>query len=134
MLVYICHRHDEYARTLFPLAQPLDFIGPLDIFNSTLHYPSSDSDPDPPFQITCIILSTTLEPVQCDSGLVVVPDMTYDAAEKEGEKWDAVLVPGGRGVRLEMPGKDRTIEFLRRVVPDCRFVLSGKFRLGWASG
>ena len=89
------------AIVLFPDVEELDFAGPWEIFSS-LHA----NNPE-----TCDVFTVSQHggEVRCAKGLRVLADHTFESAPPA----DIVLVPGGRGTRIEVenPGM---IEYLRR--------------------
>lgn len=113
--------HFRIGVAVFPNAQPLDFIGPLDVLNSISPDRATTSGHD--FSIQSVLLAATMDPVVLNGGMAVVPQMTYDEARKE--HWDAVLVPGGRGARPWEDSNKPTRDFLVEVVPKCQYVLTG---------
>jgi cyclohexyl-isocyanide hydratase len=90
----------------YPGLTQLDLTGPLEVFSRL-----------PGAEVRTI--GVTLDPVQSDSGLRIVPDVTCTAVAA----LDLVCVPGGPGVNqvLEDP---MVLEFLRRVEPGARYVTS----------
>jgi transcriptional regulator GlxA family with amidase domain len=116
-------KHFRFAVTVFHNAQPLDFIGPLDVLNSLSpdhHTVPSGYD----FSFETVLLAATMEPVTLNGGMAIVPHMTYEQARKE--HWDGVLVPGGKGARPGVETNQATIDFLEFVVPKCQYVLTGE--------
>jgi cyclohexyl-isocyanide hydratase len=90
----------------YPGLTQLDLTGPLEVFSRL-----------PGVQV--LTIGATLEAVQSDSGLRIVPDVTCDSVAA----LDLVCVPGGPGVNqvLEDP---TVLDFLRRVEPAARYVTS----------
>ena len=113
------------AIPIFPLVLPLDFVGPLDVFNTIV--PEKAAAKGLSFAIKSTIVAQTLDPVHGAAGLKFVPDMTFDAAEEE--QWDAVLVPGGSGARPWLDSNKPVREFLVKMVPKCKIVFTGPPRL-----
>lgn len=60
------------------------------------------------------------------NGMSVVPQMTYDNAMAEDQEWDVVLIPGGSGARPWFESNKGTRDFLVKVGPKCKYVLTGK--------
>lgn len=78
----------------FPELQPLDYVGPYDVFESA--------------GVEIVVVAERSDPVAIDRRLSIRPDVTFaDAPEA-----DALFVPGGSGVA---PGlaSDATLQFLR---------------------
>ena len=117
-------KHLRVAVTTFPLGLPLDFIGPLDVFNRLAPNRPDASRRD--YAIESIILGETLDPVTLSGGMQIIPQMTYNRALEQGQKWDAVLVPGGPGSRPNIDTNRPAKEFLKAIVPSCTYVLTGQ--------
>ncbi len=113
--------HLHFAFILFPLAQPLDLLGPLDVLNS-LKPGYHGKDPSPKITITSTIVASTLDAVNLNGGLKILPDMTFEEAQKRN--WEGVMVPGGLGVRPRYETNVPAMEFLRVLVPKCTYVLT----------
>lgn len=114
-------KHFRLAIAIFHEAQPLDFIGPVDVFNSLS--PDRPRTPETDFSIQTVLLATTMDPVTLDGGMAVMPQMTYDQARRE--HWDGVLVPGGSGAQPWVESNRAAKDFLAEVVPRCQYVLTG---------
>lgn len=86
------------ACVIYPLVQPLDFIGPCDILGGLAPPPPSSSSPVPgpelPVNIVITYIAESLQPVAMRGGLEVVPQLTFDEADREGRSFDIILVPG----------------------------------------
>ena len=80
--------------------------------------------------MVCTIAAETMDPVPCSGGLNVVPDMTLDQAE--GQKWDAILLPGGAGARPWLGENTSVQEFLKRKVPETEYVWTGERMGEWS--
>lgn len=91
---------------LFPEVQQLDIIGPHDMLTGL------------PGVKTYMVWKNT-EPVATNTGLRMIPDMTYDACPE----LDVIVVPGGGGVNALLTDVD-TVVFLRRVARTARYVTS----------
>lgn len=91
---------------LFPDLTQLDLTGPAEVLGRL-------SDAEVAF------LWKTLDPVRSDSGLTLLPTMTFDACDG----LDVICVPGGPG-QLALMDDDETLGFLRRIALGCRFVTS----------
>lgn len=119
------------AVILFPLVQPLDFIGPCDLLTPLSPSRLASASPQLPsaYSLEISYLSTTLDPVEMAGGLKVVPTMTYD--EADGKAWDVILVPGGRGARPWLESNERARRWLGKEaghVERARWVITGQFR------
>jgi len=79
-----------YGIVTFDGAEELDFVGPWEVFSASamLH---GDGD-------AVVLVAEQDGPVRCAKGLRVLPDETFSA--RRG--YDVVLVPGGRGTRVEV--------------------------------
>jgi cyclohexyl-isocyanide hydratase len=91
---------------LFPNITQLDMTGPYEVFT---RMPGSKVD----------VLWKSRDPVASDQGLCLVPTATFD----DIQALDLVCVPGGPGVAPLMEDPD-TLNFLRRIAPDARYVTS----------
>src|SRR6266550_3648304 len=99
-------RHVQIGLLLYPGLTQLDLTGPFEVLarvpGAAVH-----------------LVSCTREPVTSDTGLSLVPSMTYD----ECPDLDITCVPGGSGVYDQMLD-EATLGFLRRQSSDARFVTS----------
>ena len=120
------------AVCIFPAALSLDFIGPHSILDVVRPSPSRS------YAIQLVILGDSPEPIRLSGGVMMAPEMTYDAAQEPGQQWDAVLVPGGSGARPWHEGNKRCVEFLKAVVPTCEYVMTGgqtqKYTMAYLTG
>jgi cyclohexyl-isocyanide hydratase len=91
---------------VFPQVQQLDLTGPHDVF-ATL--------PD----VAVHLVWKTLAPVESSSGLLLTPNMTFDACPQ----LDVICVPGGSGVGDLMEDSE-TLSFIQRQAANARFVTS----------
>lgn len=102
---------------LFPEVTQLDFTGPLQVLSNM---PGA----------SCHVIAETLEPVQTDCPLKLVPSATFDTAPK----LDVLCVPGGLGVAPAC-GNAKLVDFIRKAGEDATYVTSvctGAFLLGKA--
>ena len=97
---------------LFDGAQPLDVVGPLDVFSTAENFTVGHGAP-------YVVRTASLggETVRCAGGLRVVPD--FDLADVEDP--DVLLVPGGPGVEV---ADDRLVTWLRERAPRIERVVS----------
>lgn len=91
---------------LFPDITQLDMTGPYEVFT---RMPGSRVD----------VLWKNRDPVASDHGLRLTPTATFD----DIKALDLVCVPGGPGVAALMEDQE-TLDFLRRIARDARFVTS----------
>lgn len=91
---------------VFPRVQQLDLTGPYDVFASL---------PDAAVHLVW----KDRAPLTSSSGLVLVPDTTFDACPP----LDVICVPGGAGVGALMEDAE-VLDFLRRQASAARFVTS----------
>jgi transcriptional regulator GlxA family with amidase domain len=98
---------------LFDGAQPLDVVGPLDVFSTAEYFAGGDGTP--PYVVRTASLGGGT--VRCAGGLRVVPDC--DLADVEDP--DILLVPGGPGVEGV---DDRLVTWLRERAPHVQRVVS----------
>ncbi len=100
---------------LFPNVTQLDFTGPLQVLH---RMPSASTH----------ILAKTMDAVQSDCGLGLVPTGTFASAPK----LDIVCVPGGFGVSQAIADAE-TVDFVRECGAHCvTSVCTGAFVLGAA--
>lgn len=94
--------------------QVLDLAGPLDVFggaNACAHGAS-------PYALCVIGLRASA--VLAENGLSIVPAHTLDDAPP----LDTLLIPGGMGARLVLPGDARLLDWLRGRAGDTRRIVS----------
>ncbi|KAH8080105.1 class I glutamine amidotransferase-like protein [Filobasidium floriforme] len=126
-------KHLNVGVVLFPIALPLDFVGPTTLFFTLEKNGVLSSDP-PSHTLKTIYLGPTLDSIELAGGMFLTPNKTFDEALKaEGEdKLDVILIPGGRGARLG-PGNaeartfEATAEHGVDWIPKARYVHSNKF-------
>ena len=83
---------------LFDDAEELDWAGPWEVLTSAC----KDGD-------RVVTVAESSEPVRCAKGLRVLADHTF----ADSPDLDVILVPGGRGTRVEMKNKVM-LEFVKR--------------------
>src|SRR5262245_12065206 len=86
---------------VFPEAEELDFVGPLEVFGMAAALEQS---------CQTVIVSETVDPVRCAHGMRVLPDHTL----ADAPQLSLLLVPGGRGARLYARNNPRLLEFVTR--------------------
>jgi cyclohexyl-isocyanide hydratase len=91
---------------LFPRMTQLDLTGPFEVFTRL-----------PDAQV--LLLSKTLEPVEADSGLRLLPCATL----RDCPQLDVICVPGGPGVNALMEDAE-VLDWLRRQAEQARYVSS----------
>ena len=91
---------------LFPKLTQLDLTGPAEVFGRV---PGAE----------LLLLWKTLDPVPSDRGLTILPTARFE----DCDRLDVVCVPGGPG-QIELMEDEETLNFLRRIAPECRFVTS----------
>lgn len=145
------------ACVLFPLVQPLDFIGPCDILGGLAPPPPSSSATAPattqlPVNLTITYIAESRQPLKMRGGLEVVPQLTFDEADREGREFDIILVPGspssrsrvarplavqplnitacprdagGQGARPWLASNSRAQRFMKEYGPKAKYILTG---------
>jgi transcriptional regulator GlxA family with amidase domain len=93
---------------LFDGAEELDFVGPWEVF--TMARAEGDS---------VVTIAGRPGPVRCAKGMRVLPDHTFDDAPT----LDVLVVPGGRGTRVEVDNPV-LLDWIARVAPACTWVTS----------
>lgn len=91
---------------LFPKLTQLDLTGPLEVFSRV-----------PGAQVHLLWKDT--KPVASDKGFAIVPTTSF----ADCPTLDVICVPGGPG-QVDLMDDRETLDFLRRVAPDCRWVTS----------
>jgi cyclohexyl-isocyanide hydratase len=89
----------------YPDVTGLDLVGPHEILSR--------------FGWPCLIAAATATPVRTDHGLVIAPDVTFDACPPAS----VLVVPGGPG-QTAANRDDALLEFVRRQAAGCRAVAS----------
>ena len=100
-----------YGLLLFDDAEELDFVGPWEVFTSSVMALGGEG--------TVVAIAEHDRPVRCAKGLRMLPDHSFT----DHPQLDVVLVPGGMGTRREV---DNPVlcEWLRSVAPGCTWVTS----------
>jgi cyclohexyl-isocyanide hydratase len=91
---------------LFPNVTQLDLTGPAEMFGRM-----------PAAEVT--LLWKNLDPVSSDRGMQILPNATF----KSCQSLDVIFVPGGPG-QIALMEDEETLQFLRRIAPDCRLITS----------
>jgi cyclohexyl-isocyanide hydratase len=114
---------------IFPKLTQLDFTGPFEVL-SRLGTPPSIDAPSRYAQSKTHVIAKTMEPVESDKGLKILPSCTF----RDCPPLDLICVPGGGGV-VEALADAETIAFIRREGERAQFITSvcmGAFLLGAA--
>ncbi len=90
--------------------EEMDFTGPWEVLGAAL-----DDHP----QDRILSVAESRDPVRCEKGLRLLPDVTFD----EVPKVDVLVVPGGSGARREI-GNPATVAWLKQVAPGCAWITS----------
>lgn len=101
----------NFGFLIFPHVEELDFVGPWEMV--TMWKQVADGPEN------CIIAAESLAPVICAKGLSVNPHATFESCPP----LDYLLVPGGRGTRIEV-GNKALLDFVRRQAENCTAILS----------
>ncbi|HEY2077344.1 MAG TPA: DJ-1/PfpI family protein [Streptosporangiaceae bacterium] len=100
-----------YGIVVFDGAEELDFAGPWEVFTvSSMLRETAD---------TVVLIAERPELVQCAKGMRVLPDHTFD----DHPMLDVLLVPGGRGTRLEV-ANPAVIGWIRTTAASAMWVTS----------
>ncbi|AYD01048.1 GlxA family transcriptional regulator [Neorhizobium sp. NCHU2750] len=105
--------------------QALDVAGPLDVFSAANGFLAEDD------QYRCLLVARENEPVRCSNGMWMIPDLTFDTAER---RFDTVLVAGGPSLP-QRAEDDAMSDWLRRFATQAsRYgsICNGTFALGHA--
>jgi transcriptional regulator GlxA family with amidase domain len=95
---------------IFDGVEEMDFVGPWEVFTAAV-------DDVPGERV--ITIAERPEPVVCEKGMRVIPDVTFP----EARDVDVVLVPGGSGARREI-ANCATTDWLRKVAAECTWLTS----------
>jgi transcriptional regulator GlxA family with amidase domain len=101
----------------FDGAEELDFVGPWEVFSASAQIHGDgrlEASPD-----RVLLVAERGAPFRCGKGLQVVPDATF----ADHPPLDVVLVPGGRGTRVEVDNP-RLLEWLRTVAETATWTTS----------
>lgn len=91
---------------LFPNATQLDLTGPFEIFARI-----------PGARVS--VISSTLEPVRTDRGLIIVPDTTYETCPS----LDVLFIPGGPG-QLQAQHDDTLMKFIHHYAATSKGIMA----------
>lgn len=115
---------------LYPGLQPLDVVGPREVFCGANEWMDRRSVPGERYEI--VMVSVGGVPVRSESNMMVVPDRSVVDLDRDDASIDTVIVPGGMTSRI--PGvADAIVDWLRSV--ECRrltSVCTGTFLLASA--
>ena len=95
---------------LFDGAEELDFVGPWEVFTMA-------GQLDDGFHV--VTIAERAETVTAAKGMRIVPDHGF----ADAPALDLVLVPGGRGTRVEV-NNQTLLDWIATVAPSCRWVTS----------
>ena len=109
---------------LFPLAFPLDWVGPLDILNGLRS--TNPWSQQYGLNITTASLADTMESVEMHGGWTINPQMTFQDAANE--RWDILFVPGGIGARPFMESNRTAREYVLRKANEVKVIMTGESR------
>ena len=99
---------EEILLLVYPQFTALDLFGPQYFLSSLMG-------------AKVRLVAKTHEPVSCDTGVKVVPDLTFEDAPKSP---DMILIPGGTLGTLTAMQDPETIAFVKAVGANARFVSS----------
>ncbi len=95
---------------LFDGAEELDFVGPWEVFTMAAQF-------DDGFKV--VTIAERAGPVTAAKGMRILPDHGF----ADAPALDLVLVPGGRGTRVEVANL-ALLDWIATVAPNCRWVTS----------
>ncbi len=95
---------------LFDGAEELDFVGPWEVFTMAAQF-------DDGFR--AVTIAERAETVTAAKGMRILPDHGF----ADAPALDLVLVPGGRGTRVEVNNL-ALLGWIAAVAPDCRWITS----------
>ena len=98
------------AVLVFDGVEEMDFAGPWEVLAAAI-----EGAPD--WRIATV--AERADPVTCEKGLRILPDLTYDNAGDVR----IVVIPGGSGARREIDNP-RTVAWLQRIAPGCDWITS----------
>jgi transcriptional regulator GlxA family with amidase domain len=96
---------------VFDEVEELDFTGPLEVFGVASRIKSNTFD--------IFTVGRNRKEIRGRNKLVIKPDFSF----MNCPKIDVLVVPGGKGARVEMERKD-TLEFMRKTAKNCELVTS----------
>jgi len=99
--------------------QALDIVGPVDAFSiASAHLASARPDPAPAYEI--LVLGLSRRVFVAESGIAIRPHRALEAAPP----LDTVIIPGGKGLRLQPATNARIADWLKARARDIRRVAS----------
>jgi transcriptional regulator GlxA family with amidase domain len=100
-------------------AQALDIVGPVDAFSlATAHLASQRTDTSLAYDV--IVLGLTRHSFTAESGITICPHHSLQSAPP----LDTVIIPGGRGLRLQRGTQARIAQWIKDHAPTIRRVAS----------
>ena len=93
---------------VYPGVTPLDFVGPLQVWNSW-----------PDLQME--IVAESLDPLKTDTAMQIVPTHTFESATPDP---DIFLIPGGDEGTFEAMKNDALLDFVRQQGARAKWVTS----------
>ena len=96
----------KIAYVLYPDFTALDLVGPYEVIS---RWPEADVH----------FLATSLDPVRCDAGLMVIPTDTPETLPDP----DLIVVPGS-GNPVPVLGDEVLLDWLRTAAPECQWTAS----------
>jgi cyclohexyl-isocyanide hydratase len=112
-------KHEKIVLVAYPGMTALDMLGPQTMFACVTG-------------VTVMIAAQTLDPVTCDTGLKLLPDVDFDSCPRDV---DLFLLPGGLDGTTAAMKDRRTIEFVGELGAHSKYVTSvctGSLILGTA--
>ncbi len=103
---------------VFPQAQSLDFVGPLEVFAAAQQLIERTGRAEPGYRIT--VASLDGAPITTSSGLEIVPETSLANAPR---RMDTLLVPGGAG-SAGVSADEAMLDWIRAVALTTRRVTS----------
>lgn len=93
---------------VYDQVQGIDVVGPADAFSAAMVRDKSGR-PVPAYKVSLIGLDP--KPVKSESGVTFVPEFTV----KNAQRLDTLILPGGRGVRLDPQAQNAVAEWVKQV-------------------
>lgn len=99
------------AIMLFPGAEELDFVGPLEVLSCMERIHPDNAGVD--------VIAKSTESIRCANGLRVVPNTTFDS----GDAYDILVIPGGEGRRKAMHDRE-VLDYISSQVEHLEYLCS----------
>jgi transcriptional regulator GlxA family with amidase domain len=96
---------------LYPVEQPMDVIGPWEIFSTWKNTLSAPLD--------MYLISETGDSVACDNGITLNANTDFTRCPQ----LDYLIIPGGRG-RITQTNNPVLLKFIQQQAPQCKHILS----------